>query len=54
MSNSCRKARSLIQLFFPRLQAVETEYVGAPCGNLDQIMIYFAKEGYGKRGDLLH
>merc|ERR1719183_3483095 len=30
-------------------QAVETEYVGSPCGNLDQIMIYYAKEGMGTR-----
>ena len=24
-------------------QAVENDYVGSPCGQLDQIMIYFAK-----------
>eukprot|EP00929_Paragymnodinium_shiwhaense_P002058 TRINITY_DN102256_c0_g1_i1.p1 TRINITY_DN102256_c0_g1~~TRINITY_DN102256_c0_g1_i1.p1 ORF type:complete len:514 (-),score=65.59 TRINITY_DN102256_c0_g1_i1:234-1613(-) len=30
---------------------VETEYVGTPCGQLDQIMIYFAKEGMGTRYD---
>lgn len=30
-------------------QAVETEYVGSPCGNLDQIMIYYAKQGMGTR-----
>ena len=28
-------------------QAVETEYIGSPCGQLDQIMIYFAKAGMG-------
>jgi len=28
-------------------QAVENDYVGSPCGKLDQIMIYFAKEGKG-------
>jgi len=28
-------------------QAVENDYVGSPCGKLDQIMIYFAKAGMG-------
>jgi galactokinase len=28
-------------------QAVENDYVGSPCGKLDQIMILFAKEGMG-------
>lgn len=28
-------------------QAVENRYIGSPCGNLDQIMILFAKEGMG-------
>ena len=28
-------------------QAVENDYIGSPCGQLDQIMIYFAKEGMG-------
>jgi galactokinase len=28
-------------------QAVENEYIGSPCGKLDQIMIYFAREGMG-------
>jgi galactokinase len=28
-------------------QAVENDYVGSPCGKLDQIMIYFAREGMG-------
>eukprot|EP00931_Biecheleriopsis_adriatica_P088860 TRINITY_DN63094_c0_g1_i1.p1 TRINITY_DN63094_c0_g1~~TRINITY_DN63094_c0_g1_i1.p1 ORF type:complete len:493 (-),score=108.43 TRINITY_DN63094_c0_g1_i1:81-1451(-) len=28
---------------------VENEYVGTPCGNLDQIMIYYAKQGMGTR-----
>ena len=28
-------------------QMVETDYIGSPCGKLDQIMIYFAKAGMG-------
>ena len=28
-------------------QAVENDYIGSPCGNLDQIMILFAKQGMG-------
>jgi galactokinase len=28
-------------------QAVENDYIGSPCGQLDQIMIYFAKENMG-------
>ena len=28
-------------------QAVENQYIGSPCGKLDQIMIYFAREGMG-------
>jgi len=28
-------------------QAVENEYIGSPCGQLDQIMILFAKKGKG-------
>ncbi|MFA5293229.1 MAG: hypothetical protein WC496_09370 [Phycisphaerae bacterium] len=28
-------------------QTVENEYIGSPCGQLDQIMILFAKEGMG-------
>jgi len=28
-------------------QAVENDYIGSPCGKLDQIMILFAKEGKG-------
>ena len=28
-------------------QAVENDYIGSPCGNLDQIMIYFARDGMG-------
>ena len=28
-------------------QAVENKYIGSPCGNLDQIMILFAREGMG-------
>ena len=28
-------------------QAVENDYIGSPCGKLDQIMIYFAKDGMG-------
>ncbi len=28
-------------------QAVENEYIGSPCGKLDQIMILFSREGFG-------
>ncbi len=28
-------------------QALENDYIGSPCGLLDQIMIYYAKEGMG-------
>ncbi len=28
-------------------QAVENDYIGSPCGNLDQIMILFARDGRG-------
>ncbi len=28
-------------------QAVENDYIGSPCGKLDQIMIYFARAGMG-------
>lgn len=28
-------------------QVVENDYIGSPCGNLDQIMILFAREGMG-------
>lgn len=28
-------------------QAVENEYIGSPCGQLDQIMVYFARAGMG-------
>jgi len=28
-------------------QAVENDYIGSPSGNLDQIMIYFARGGMG-------
>ena len=28
-------------------QQVENEYIGSPCGQLDQIMIYYAKDGMG-------
>jgi len=30
-------------------QAVENDYIGSPCGKLDQIMIYFARAGKGTR-----
>jgi len=30
---------------------VENDYIGTPCGNLDQIMIYYAKQGMGTRYD---
>ncbi|MBI9016353.1 MAG: hypothetical protein JEZ07_03725 [Phycisphaerae bacterium] len=32
-------------------QQVENEYIGSPCGLLDQIMIYYAKEGMGTHFD---
>ena len=32
-------------------QAVENDYIGSPCGQLDQIMIYFAKAGMGTHFD---
>lgn len=32
-------------------QAVENEYIGSPCGQLDQIMIYFARAGMGTHYD---
>jgi galactokinase len=32
-------------------QAVENDYVGSPCGNLDQVMIYFARDGMGTHYD---
>ncbi len=32
-------------------QAVENDYIGSPCGQLDQIMILFAKEGMGTHYD---
>lgn len=28
-------------------QKVENEYIGSPCGNLDQVMILYAREGFG-------
>ncbi|MEO0797219.1 MAG: hypothetical protein AAFX93_18855 [Verrucomicrobiota bacterium] len=28
-------------------QMVENQYIGSPCGKLDQLMIYFAREGMG-------
>lgn len=28
-------------------QLVENDYIGSPCGNLDQLMIYFARAGMG-------
>ncbi len=28
-------------------QAVENDYIGSPCGLLDQVMILFAREGMG-------
>eukprot|EP00727_Mastigamoeba_balamuthi_P008941 m51a1_g467 putative galactokinase (409) ;mRNA; f:179954-181307 len=32
-------------------QAVENAYVGSPCGNLDQVMILFARAGHGTHYD---
>ena len=28
-------------------QSVENAYIGSPCGNLDQVMILYARDGYG-------
>ncbi len=61
MSRSASLALNLILTFFEvnsvevedgmrivdLAQMVETDYIGSPCGQLDQIMIYFAKEGMG-------
>lgn len=61
MSRSASLALNLILTFFEvngiegvdgmrivdLAQMVETDYIGSPCGKLDQIMIYFAKEGMG-------
>jgi galactokinase len=61
MSRSASLALNLILTFFEvngvrvkeemqiidLAQAVETDYIGSPCGNLDQIMIYFARAGMG-------
>ena len=61
MSRSASLTLNLIQAFFEvngieekdgmrvvdLAQAVENEYIGSPCGKLDQIMIHFAKEGMG-------
>ena len=32
-------------------QAVENDYIGSPCGKLDQIMIYFSKDSMGTHYD---
>lgn len=32
-------------------QQVENDYIGSPCGILDQVMIYFAREGMGTHFD---
>ena len=32
---------------FDLRQIVETDYIGSPCGKLDQIMIYFSKARMG-------
>ena len=61
MSRSASLALNLILTFFEvnqieepegmrvvdLAQMVETDYIGSPCGKLDQLMIYFAKEGMG-------
>ena len=61
MSRSASLALNLILTFFvvnqievedgmrivDLAQMVETDYIGSPCGKLDQIMIYFAKAGMG-------
>ena len=30
---------------------VENDFIGSPCGNLDQIMIYYSKAGMGTHFD---
>lgn len=61
MSRSASLALNLILTFFEvnrisvqsgmrivdLAQMVETDYIGSPCGKLDQIMIYFSKAGMG-------
>ncbi|MFT4902253.1 MAG: galactokinase [Lentimonas sp.] len=61
MSRSASLSLNLIETFFEvsgivvdegmrivdLAQMVEVEYIGSPCGKLDQIMIYFAREGMG-------
>ena len=61
MSRSASLALNLILTFFEvngieiedgmrivdLAQMVETDFIGSPCGKLDQLMIYFAKEGMG-------
>ncbi len=61
MSRSASLALNLILTFFEvnqipaedgmrvvdLAQMVETDFIGSPCGKLDQIMIYFAKAGMG-------
>ncbi|MGJ8654604.1 MAG: galactokinase [Opitutaceae bacterium] len=61
MSRSASLSLNLIETFFEvngivvedgmrvvdLAQMVENDYIGSPCGKLDQIMIYFAKEGMG-------
>jgi len=32
-------------------QKIENDYIGSPCGNLDQIMIYYSKAGMGTHYD---
>jgi len=44
--NHLRLGRNKMQII-DLAQAVETDYIGSPCGQLDQIMIYFAKAGMG-------
>lgn len=61
MSRSASLCLNLIETFFEvngvsgvegmrvvdLAQMVENDYIGSPCGKLDQIMIYFAKQGMG-------
>jgi galactokinase len=65
MSRSASLALNLILTFFEvngvtvkdemqiidLAQAVETDYIGSPCGKLDPLMIYFARAGMGTHYD---
>ncbi|MEI6564132.1 MAG: hypothetical protein WCO42_07490 [bacterium] len=44
--NALKLGRNKMQII-DLAQAVENDYIGSPCGQLDQIMIYFARSGMG-------